>query len=86
MVKDSLKKEVIFRQFNLMNDFPFKKKFHIVFLRNVMIYFEDDVKYNLVQKVYDYMEPGGYLFIGTTEALDRNRTQFQYIQPSIYRK
>lgn len=85
-VKDELKKEVIFRQFNLMNPFPFKGKFHIVFLRNVMIYFQDDVKYNLIRKVYDSMEPGGYLFIGTTESLNRNKTQFQYIQPSIYRK
>lgn len=85
-VKDELKKEVIFRQFNLMNNFPFKRKFHIVFLRNVMIYFEDSTKYQLIKKVYDYMEPGGYLFIGTTESLDRHKTQFQYVQPSIYRK
>ena len=85
-IKDELKKEVIFRQFNLMNPFPFKRKFHVVFLRNVMIYFQDDTKYNLIQKIYDYMEPGGYLFIGTTESLDRNKVRFQYIQPSIYRK
>ncbi len=85
-VKDELKKEVIFRQFNLMNNFPFKRKFHVVFLRNVMIYFPDDVKYQLIQKIYNYMEPGGYLFIGTTESLDRRKTQFQYIEPSIYRK
>lgn len=85
-VKDELRREVIFRQFNLMNPFPFKKKFHVVFLRNVMIYFEEDVKYNLVKKVYDFMEPGGYLFIGTTESLDRTKTNFQYVQPSIYRK
>ena len=85
-VKDELRKEVIFRQFNLMNPFPFKKKFHIVFLRNVMIYFEEDVKYKLVEKVYDFMEPGGYLFIGTTESLDRTKTRFQYVQPSIYKK
>lgn len=85
-VKDVLKNEVIFRQFNLMNSFPFKRRFHVVFLRNVMIYFEDDTKYRLVKKIYDYMEPGGYLFIGTTESLDRKKTQFQYIQPSIYRK
>ncbi len=69
-----------------MNPFPFKKKFHIIFLRNVMIYFQDDTKYNLIEKMYDYMEPGGYLFIGTTESLDRNKIQLQYIQPSIYRK
>lgn len=85
-VKDELKREVIYRQFNLMNPFPFKRKFHIVFLRNVMIYFQDDTKYNLIQKIYDYMEPGGYLFIGTTESLNRNKTQFQYVQPSVYRK
>ncbi len=85
-VKDELKKEVIYRQFNLMNQFPFKRKFHVVFLRNVMIYFQDDTKYTLIKKVYDYMEPGGYLFIGTTESLDRRRTQFQYVQPSVYRK
>lgn len=86
VVKDVLKKELIFRQFNLMNQFPFRKKFHIVFLRNVMIYFEDDTKYKLVDKIYDFMEPGGYLFIGTTEGLDRNKTRFQYVKPSIYRK
>lgn len=85
-VKEELRKQVIFRKFNLMNPFPFKRKFHIVFLRNVMIYFQDDTKYELVQKIYDYMEQGGYLFIGTTESLDREKTKFQYIQPSIYRK
>lgn len=85
-VKDELKREVIYRQFNLMNPLPFKKKLHIVFLRNVMIYFQDDTKYDLIKRIYDCMEPGGYLFIGTTESLDRKKMQFQYVQPSIYRK
>lgn len=85
-VKDELKKQVIFRRFNLMDPFPFKGRFHVVFLRNVMIYFQDDVKYKLVQKIYEFMEPGGYLFIGTTESLDKAKMQFEYVQPSIYRK
>ncbi len=85
-VKDELKNEVIYRQFNLMKPLPFKKKFHIVFLRNVMIYFDDDTKHDLVNRIYDFMEPGGFLFIGTTESLDRNKVKFQYVQPSIYRK
>ena len=85
-VRQELKKEVIFRQFNLMNPFPFKKKMHTVFLRNVMIYFDSKTKRELIQKVYDHMEPGGYLFIGMTETLDRNSTPFQIIQPSIFRK
>ena len=84
--KEELRKEVIFRQFNLMNNLPFRKKFHVVFLRNVMIYFEDDTKYDLVKRIYDFMEPGGYLFIGTTEGLNKSRTPFEYVQPSIYRK
>lgn len=85
-VKDELKKQVIFKQFNLMDSINFKKKFHIVFLRNVMIYFQDDIKYPLIQRVYDHMEPGGYLFIGLTERLERQMVKFNYVQPSIYRK
>lgn len=84
--KKELKDEVIFRQFNLMEPFPFKRKMHVVFLRNVMIYFDDRTKRELIQKVYDVMEPGGYLFIGQTEAIDENSTKFKMIQPSIFRK
>lgn len=83
---DELKKNVIFRQFNLMSPFPFRKKMHTVFLRNVMIYFDDKTKQQLVQKVYDVMKPGGYLFIGTTETIDRSVTPFEIVQPSIFRK
>lgn len=85
-VTKEIKDEVIFRKFNLMDPFPFKRKMHIVFLRNVMIYFDQDTKKKLIQKVYDAMEPGGYLFIGRTETLDRSSTPFQLIQPSIFRK
>lgn len=85
-VTQEIKDEVLFRQFNLMDSFPFKRKMHIVFLRNVMIYFDKETKRELVQKVYDAMEPGGYLFIGRTEAIDRNYTDFELIQPSIFRK
>lgn len=84
--KQELKDQVIFRRFNLMDSFPFRKRFHVVFLRNVMIYFQDDVKYRLVDKIYEFMEPGGYLFIGTTESLDKTKMRFDYVQPSIYRK
>ena len=85
-VTPELKQEVIFRQFNLMDPFPFRRKMHTIFLRNVMIYFDDKTKRELVQKVYDTLEPGGYFFIGTTETIDRNSTPFQIIQPSIFRK
>lgn len=86
-VVDSLKREIIFRRFNLMeNRFPFKQKFHVIFCRNVMIYFDQPTKDALVNKFYDLMEPGGYLFIGHSESLNRETTQFKYIKPAVYRK
>ena len=51
-----------------------------------MIYFDERTKVELLQKVYDALEPGGYLFIGTTETLDRSSVPFKIIQPSIFRK
>ena len=86
VVTEELKREVLFRQFNLMNPFPFKRKMHTVFLRNVMIYFDEETKCRLLEKVYNFMEPGGYLFVGTTETVDRNSVPFEIIQPSIFRK
>jgi len=87
MITDRLKEEVIFRKFNLMsNSFPFKKKFHVIFCRNVMIYFDNKTKMELVDKFYECMEPGGTLFIGHSESLVREQTRFKYVLPAIYRK
>ena len=85
-ITKEIKDEVLFRRLNLMDDFPFKRKMHIVFLRNVMIYFDKETKEELIAKVYEAMEPGGYLFVGRTETIDRSSTPFQMIQPSIFRK
>ncbi len=85
-VKQSVRDDVIYRVQNLMEPFSFKNKFHIVFLRNVMIYFKDDTKYKLINNIYNCMRPGGYLFIGMSEVLDKRNTNFRYIQSSIYQK
>jgi chemotaxis protein methyltransferase CheR len=86
-VKPQLKEEVIFRRFNLMDEvFPFKKKFHVIFCRNVMIYFDNKTKKELINKFYNNLENGGYLFIGQSESIDRKETKFKYILPSIFKK
>ncbi|AZK47934.1 CheR family methyltransferase [Paenibacillus lentus] len=85
-VSNKIKKEVVFRRFNLMESFPFKKKFHVIFCRNVMIYFDADTKMNLIRKFYDSLEPGGYLFIGHSETINREDTRFKYVMPAVYRK
>lgn len=84
---DKIRNEVIYRRFNLMDEvFPFKKKFHIIFCRNVMIYFDNLTKRELVNKFYDLTEPGGYLFIGHSESLNREETRYKYVMPAIYRR
>jgi chemotaxis protein methyltransferase CheR len=84
---DHIKNEIIFRKFNLMEPvFPFRKKFHVIFCRNVMIYFDDKTRSRLVAKFYDALEEGGYLFIGHSEALNRETTSFKYVMPAVYRK
>lgn len=85
-VREELKEQVLFRKFNLMEPLPFKKKLHVVFIRNVMIYFDEKTKQRLLENIYDKMEPGGYLFIGSAESIGQCCGKFRYIQPSIYRK
>lgn len=86
-VVDKLKREVIFRKFNLMEaTFPFKRKFHVIFCRNVMIYFDNETKHLLTEKFYNLLEPGGYLFIGHSESLNRDKTSFKYVMPAVFRK
>jgi chemotaxis protein methyltransferase CheR len=86
IVKKRLRDEVLFRRLNLLSDFPFNKKFHLIFCRNVMIYFDSDLKHDLANRFYNHLEDGGYLFIGHSETIDRNRTKLEYIRPAIYRK
>jgi len=78
--------QVVFRTFNLMDRFEYKKPYDLIFCRNVMIYFDLETKTNLVNKFYDALKPGGYLFIGHSESVQHGRTKFQYVQPSIYQK
>ena len=85
-MKDTLRNEVIFRKFNLTNDFPFRKKFHVIFCRNVMIYFDKKSKKELINKFYDALLPDGYLFIGHSETIEDRSQGFKYLQPAIYKK
>lgn len=83
----SIRDEVIFQKFNLMEtNFPFKQKFHVIFCRNVMIYFDNETKRQLVNRLYDCTAPGGYLIIGHSESINRKETRYQSVMPAVYRK
>lgn len=85
-VSDEIKKLVTFRLFNLMEPFPFKNPFDIIFCRNVMIYFDRDVQEKLVNNFYDALSAKGLLFIGHSESLIQIHHNFSYSEPTIYKK
>ncbi len=85
-VSEALRSNVIYKTFNLMDPIHFKLKFDVIFCRNVMIYFDQDTKDALVRRFYDATVPGGYLFIGHSESLNKATTPYHYLMPSAYRK
>ncbi|MGL5434178.1 MAG: CheR family methyltransferase [Lachnospiraceae bacterium] len=86
-VAPAIKADVEFRKHNLVGSpFIFRHKFHFIFCRNVMIYFNESTKNRLLQHFYDALEDGGYLFIGMSERIDKANSPFVYVNPSIYRK
>ena len=66
-VKDELKKLVEFRQMNLFKPWPILPMFDVVFIRNVMIYFDLDTKKSILKRIRQCMQPQGSLFLGTAE-------------------
>lgn len=85
-VVPSIRNNVIFRTFNLMDPIRFRLKFDVIFCRNVMIYFDQPTKDALVQRFYDATVPGGYLLIGHSETLNKDNSPYRYLQPATYRK
>lgn len=81
-----IRKNVIFRPFNLMDPIQFKRPFDLIFCRNVMIYFDAPTKDALIQRFYQATVPGGYLFIGHSESLTKENCPYDYIMPAIYRR
>lgn len=71
---------------NLMQPWPMKGPFHVIFCRNVMIYFDRPTQQRLVNRFWDLLESGGFLFVGHSEGLSGIRHEFQYMKPAIYKK
>jgi len=85
-IKDEVKCMVRFARLNLMDRWPMKGPFDIIFCRNVMIYFDRETKEQLLQRFWKMLAPGGYLFIGHSESLAPLSSPFLYVKPAIYRK
>jgi chemotaxis protein methyltransferase CheR len=83
-LKDEIVRMVQVSCLNLMKAWPMKGRFNVIFCRNVMIYFDKKTQEKLVNRFWDYIAPGGYLFVGHSESLSSISHKFSYIQPAVY--
>ena len=87
-VKPRLRKMVTFAQMNLASA-VYVGRMDVIFCMNVLIYFSEERRRALVQRFYDTLEPGGYLFLGHSESISKMTVKFQAIVLNdciLYRK
>jgi len=85
-IVDAIRSRVAFREQNLLED-RFDRGFDLIVCRNVMIYFSDETKKALFERLHDSLIPGGVLFLGGAEALlTTGRDTFERIGGNFYRK
>lgn len=86
LVEHRLRERVSFRQVNLNQPIPALGEFDLIFLRNVMIYFDLETKRQVVQRMVPLLRPGGHFLVGHSENLNGVTDALQSVAPSIYRK
>ena len=84
--EDSLRSLVAFARLNLMGPWPMKGTFDVIFCRNVMIYFDREVRERLVGRFHGMLREGGILYVGHSESLTGLRHPFTYVRPAVYRR
>jgi len=84
---ENVRKMVSFSRLNLSETpFPMHGPFDVIFIRNVMIYFDNDVRRRLISEAYRLLSDKGYLIVGHAESLTGMLSGFKSVQPSVYSK
>jgi len=86
-VDEKIRNKVTFDQVNLKSQLPKSLGiFDVIFLRNVLIYFDKETKLDIVRRVISALKPGGHFFISHAETLHGLPVDLRMIKPSIYQK
>jgi chemotaxis protein methyltransferase CheR len=85
-ISAALRAQASFRRINLLESYTWPRRFPAIFCRNVMIYFDSATQQKVVHQLTEWLEPGGFLFVGHAESLTRIPHALEYVQPAVYRK
>ena len=84
---DELRSRVNFASLNLMSRvYNINHKMDVIFCRNVMIYFNNEIRKELIDRFENSLLPGGYLFVGHSESLNGINSRFKLVAPMVYQK
>jgi len=86
MMQDKIRSRIQFGQLNLCKPFGGLGPFDVIFLRNVLIYFDPPTKVDVVDRVLELLKPGGLFFLGTAEGRVPCKTPLQTVIPGAFRK
>lgn len=79
-INSQIKSRVEFRSQNLQQNFSLLGKFDVIFCRNVLIYFSADLKADVLKRMHNSLNPGGYLMLGASEAMNNLQDYFEMVQ------
>jgi chemotaxis protein methyltransferase CheR len=85
-IRPDLQKQVQFKPMNLMAIERNIGLFDVVFLNNVLIYFDQSARKSTVKAILDHIRPGGHLIVGSSESLNGITEDLQWVRQSIYQK
>lgn len=75
-----------FNRLNLMGTWPMKRKFDVIFCRNVLIYFNQETQITLLRRFYEALNAGGYLLLGHSESLHGVANLFTVVSRNVFQK
>jgi chemotaxis protein methyltransferase CheR len=86
-VAPELRRRVKFRNLNLMDThYPVDRDVDVIFLRNILIYFDPVTKERVVERLADHLRPGGILIVGHAESMVVRCSTLRQVKPTIFQK
>jgi len=86
-IRPELRHKISFHRLNFMDaNYNVKDLFHVIFFRNVMIYFDKPTQESVINKLCRHLVPGGYLFVGHSESLAGLNLPVRCVASAVYRK